>query len=118
VREGTRREAAAMVHFAEPRADEGGLGFALPTNRAALELLCAGITAAALHRGPMQGLPLTSPVSLPRRPATYFGQRSASWTPRASSASSTAGAATTRSSRLRIPLPKTIGLVGSWPLSA
>jgi enolase len=51
VREGTRRQATKMGHFAELAADEGGLGLALESNRAGLELLRDGIEAAGLRPG-------------------------------------------------------------------
>ena len=51
VREGTKRQATKMGHFAELAADEGGLGLALKSNRAGLELLRDGIEAAGLRPG-------------------------------------------------------------------
>ena len=51
VREGTRRQATKLGYFAELAADEGGLGLALKSNRAGLELLQDGIEAAGLRPG-------------------------------------------------------------------
>jgi enolase len=51
VREATRREASSYGQLTALVADEGGLGLPMPTNRAALDLLCTGIEAAGLRVG-------------------------------------------------------------------
>ena len=51
VREATRGVASAGGHPADLAADEGGLGLALNSNRAALDLLCAGTQAAGFSLG-------------------------------------------------------------------
>lgn len=51
VREATRGVALAGGHPADLAADEGGLGLALGSNRAALDLLCAGVEATGLSLG-------------------------------------------------------------------
>jgi enolase len=58
VREATRSEASARGYFADLAADEGGLGLPLSSNRAVLDLLCAGIEAAGFSLGSDAGIAL------------------------------------------------------------
>jgi len=73
VREATRRVATAQGYFAELAADEGGLGLRLESNRAALDLLCAGIEAAGLSLGRDAGIALDIAAGqLAKGPAYVF----------------------------------------------
>lgn len=58
VREATRGVATARGFFADLAADEGGLGLALRSNRAVLDMLCAGIEAAGFSLGSDVGIAL------------------------------------------------------------
>jgi enolase len=119
VREATRREATAMGYSADLAADEGGLGLALKRNRAALDLLCAGIEAAGLRPGTDAGIAIDVAASqLATPPGTCSGPRVASSMPPSLSMSLPAGVPSTRSSRSRIPSGRTIGPDGSSPPAA
>jgi enolase len=72
VREATRREATAMGYSADLAADEGGLGLALKRNRAALDLLCAGIEAAGLRPGTDAGIAIDVAASQLATPSGYL----------------------------------------------
>jgi enolase len=71
VREGTKRQATRMGHFAELAADEGGLGLALKSNRVGLELLRDGIDAAGLRPGTDVAIALDIAANQIATPAGY-----------------------------------------------